>query len=175
MHNLRLLWDTLSDAQQEIWRTFANNLSVTNRLGLSSPTTGFLLFMKTNLELRRSFGTGIVFPGTFRLTPPPTAVSASFSASGAFTVNASPPLGEIAAGYFVYAQPFWRTTPSPGSSQLVFLVSLATGTLALDVRPQWEEHFGPMVEGQQFAIAVAALVSAVRRSSLVEVRDSVAA
>lgn len=159
----------------DFWATHAALLNTTNALGQSSPTTGYLLFIRVNLELRRGFSNAIASPANLVISGPPTNVATAFSASGDFTVTADPPTGAPAASYFIYGWPFW-TNVTPGSiPRLVFLQSPAANSLSFDVRSLWESHWGTMVEGQRFRIGVAALVFAVRRSQIISIPGTVAA
>ncbi len=173
--NVRNTWATLTDLQRDGWKTLARTTNTTNRLGVSSPTTGFNLFTKYNLELFLDSDDYIEDAPTTGITGSPRSVSADFEESGDFTVSANPPDGFGSALFLVYGFAFWRTTPSKEPCRLVHLTSLVAPSIDLDVKTEWEEHFGSMVEDQRFCIGVAARTSPAPRSLIIVVRDQVSA
>lgn len=54
--NSQRRWRTLSVSQREAWRTYANNIPETNRLGKTSHLSGFQMYIKTQVNLFSVFG-----------------------------------------------------------------------------------------------------------------------
>lgn len=175
MHGLRKRWRILPDLDRDAWDTHAALLNSTNTLGQSSPTTGYLLYIRVNLERRLGFSNAVGTPGALEITGPPVNIATAFSASGTFTITADPPIGTPAASFFMYGWPFWTNTKPGSIPRLVFLQSAPGNPLNFDVRSLWESHFGTMVEGQHFAIGLAALVLAIRRSQIISIPGTVTA
>lgn len=170
MYTLRRAWSSLTQLQKDAWQTRAALFLTTNAVGASSPISGFSLFIKVNLETRLDSESFIPDPTSFPVSAPPTNIVTTFSASGDYFVEADPPLPMLLGTYYVYGWPFWRTTESRTVPRFVFLAQRFGGSLFFNVRPDWEEHFGPMADGQQFALAIAFAKVFAFRSSLVELR-----
>ncbi|KKM73427.1 hypothetical protein LCGC14_1410640 [marine sediment metagenome] len=177
MHNLRRHWATLTALQQDLWNTAARDVLSTNRIGLSSPMTGFTYFIKTNK---------VAFPGTFSIVDEPesllsrdTPVSpfAAFSAAGAYSVGIANPFTPATLQIQVYGWPFWVDHPTKSVARLVFLKEASEFglTIVIALNPEWLAHFGPLAEGQRFSVGIKARVSASPFNPLTTIRGVVAA
>lgn len=175
MFTLRRAWSSLTSLQKSAWETRAVDFPTTNALGVSSPISGFQLFIKLNIESRLDSESFIPDPTDFPVSGPPTNVAAAFSESVDFIVSADPPSPMLLGTYYVFGWPFWRTTESRDVPRLVFLAQRTGPSLFFNVRSAWELHFGPMSENQRFAIAVGFANIFAFRGSLVELRAQVAA
>ncbi|KKM91774.1 hypothetical protein LCGC14_1225180 [marine sediment metagenome] len=175
MYNLRRAWSNLTTLQQNAWRTRANDFNTTNALGQSSPINGFQLFLKVNLESRLDSADFLPDPKEFPVSNAPLNVTAAFSAAAAFDVTATPNPPPTFGTYYVYGWPFWVDHDTRSVARLVFLASIFAITLNRNVRPEWELHFGSMVQNQRFTLAVGWARSLAFRSPLVIVRGTVAA
>lgn len=175
LQNIRITWSTLTAAQQASWNTLAKTTYTPNRIGQSSPMSAFHLFVRTNMQLRRNHDAIFADAPNLAVGPTPRTVAAAFSASGDFTINAQPPPGFGSAIFYAYGWPFWVNHDTRSSPRLVFLRRQAAPSIGLDVRAEWEQHFGTMVEGQRFVIAVATEVGNAPRSTQVIVRSAVTA
>lgn len=175
LQNIRTAWATLSDLQQSAWNTLANDTPSKNTLGLSSPMRGFQLFVRTNMHLRRNPDTIFEDAPTVSIGPTPRGIGAAFSSSGNFTVNGQPPNGFGLAFFYIYGWPFWVNHDTNSVARLVFLRLQGATSLNHDIRTEWEQHFGTMVEGQRFAIGIATEVGNTPRSVLIPIRSTVTA
>ncbi len=158
MQVLRNHWSTLTTLQQDLWRTAAGDINRTNVLGQSSPMSGFSYFIMTSR---------VVFPGTFSIVDEPAALRArdtpvnprvDFSVSIGFDVFIDNPSAPLPLQIQVYGWPFWIDHPTRSVPRLVFLDerTALTDPVADNVRPEWIDHFGNMVEGQRFTVGLKA-------------------
>lgn len=178
MSTLRQFWSTMTQLQRDAWQTAAVQILTTNALGVSSPMSGFTYFILTNKH--GVIDSPDIFPAPRDLDPRDFAVnpSATFSASGTFSCqidNPFPPITFLRID--VFGWPFWRTTPSKTVPRLVFLDGTTSSgdPIVLNVRPAWIQHFGDMVQGQQFAVAIRARFTASPFSPTTVFRQAVTA
>lgn len=177
MQLIRNHWSTLTTLQQDLWRTAANDIQRSNRLGQASALSGFTYFVMTNR---------VAFPGAFQIVDEPSALTrrdtpldptVAFSASGTFAVQIRIPLPLVLLGLQVYGWPFWVDHATRDVARLVFLVERfqLADPITHDVRPTWIEHFGDMVQGQRFAVGIKARQSNSPFNPLVIIQDTVSA
>ncbi len=156
MANLRRYWSTMTDLQKERWNTDAHDIPQTNALGVASPMSGFNYFIMTNKKAFPDIFTTFPFPAALEQKDFVVNPAASFSASGAYTVEADNPWTPGILRIRAYGWPFWRTTKSKEVARLVYLASWSATTdpITFNVRTAWLEHFGPLQEGQRYAIGI---------------------
>lgn len=174
-YNLRRHWSTLTALQQDAWRTRARDTPHTNRLGQTSPLSGFALFIRQNTLLRNDSEDIEDEPSAAPVGPPPRITSVVFSASGGYIIAVLPPKTFDSALFYLYGWPFLRDYDSPESCRVVFLRRVFAPSANVNLRPEWEEHFGPLVENQRFCFAVATQNADFGRSAQVFVKGIVAA
>lgn len=162
MSNIRRRWATLTDLQQNAWRTAAAELASTNRLGQSRPRNGFQYFVMTNK---------VVFPGpkTIIEDPPspdigtlPVNPTVEFSASVGLLVTIDNPGSPSFLQMQVYGWPFWVDHDTNAVARLVFLDerSASAEKVVDNVIGEWEQHFGPVQIGQRFAVGLKSRLNA---------------
>lgn len=144
-------WRAFDDEAKATWRTAAILVITTNRLGTSKPMTGFQYFIHANMISIPSRNAIFTIPPPPAFINPPQSSSIAFSAAGNYVVNAVKPVGIPVAIYHIFGWPFW-TNQRPGDiPRPVFLKSISTPSpLAQNIRPEWEDHFGSLQEGQFF-------------------------
>lgn len=170
----RNAWSTMTDLQRAAWNTLALTIPTTNRLGVTSPTNGFHLFVRFNLQRRNTPDTLRFDAPTQGIGQPPQGFNLAFSAAGDFTINAQPPPDFGAAIYFMYGQPFWTNEPTSQPCRVVFLAQFTAPGLTFNLRPFWETRFGTMVEQQRFCAGIAAMTANTFRSEILIIRGKVA-
>ncbi len=177
MQNLQRHWSTLTTLQKDAWQTAANDINQTNSLGQASPMNGFQFFIMTNK---------VVFPAVFSILEEPAVLqpfdvvdspAVSFSAAGAYDVQIANPIAPFFLRLQVYGWPFWRTTISKEVARLVFIAELNafSDPVVLNVRTAWLEHFGPLQEGQRFAVGIKARTGSSPFNHMSVLRDTVGA
>lgn len=155
-------WSTLTTAQQTRWNTAATQIETTNALGLSSPISGFEYYIKTNK---------VAFPGSFSVVDEPNTLTPSDivnTPAAILSVSAFVRATAINSEFpnfmkiQVYGWPFWVDHATKSFPRVVFLKELSSDLtiLTIDFRPEWEDHFGPVVEDQHVAIGIKARISA---------------
>lgn len=156
MSRIRRRWATLTDEQQNTWRTAAATLSSTNRIGQTRPMSGFQYFVMTNKTADPELLTIFLFPQNLQDEDFAINPAATFSASGAYTVQMDNPFITTFLRMHAYGWPFWRTTKSKDVPRLVYLASFSSDAdpVTFNVRTAWIEHFGALQEGQQYAIGI---------------------
>ncbi len=156
MQSLRNFWSTLTALQQDAWRTAAADINRTNALGQSSPLSGFGYFIMTNKTAFPGFFETFPFPAN--LLPQDVAVNpaASFSAAAAYTVQIDNPVALTFLRLYAYGWPFWRDTPSRDVARLVFIRETTSDSdpVTMDIKTEWLQHFGPLQEGQRYAVGI---------------------
>lgn len=147
-------WRGLTDEQKAAWAVSAANFPTTNRLGATSPTSGFLHFLDVSTRARLT-GAGINdLPNTLGTAPEPLAVTGAFSVSGSYAITANS--GGAGLGqFFLYGQAFARNWPAKAAPRLRFLQSQFGSDINVDVKATWSPLFGEIQEDQQFVIGVA--------------------
>ena len=173
MFNVRRAWSGLTEAEQLTWTTIATGILRTNRLGQSSPLSGFELFVKSNLELRLASSSFLDAADAQGASGAPRSVSSTFKVSTTFLVTAQPPEGFGTAIFFVYGWPYWVDHDTKSPPRLRFLATTGAASLSLDVKALWEALWGPMVDTQRYVIGVAAQVGGRRRSQIILDRGTV--
>lgn len=175
MQLTRNAWRDMTDPQRAAWETLAITMPTTNALSVTSPTSGFRLFVRFNLERRNTTDTLELQAPTQGIGGPPRTFSVVFSAAGDFTILANPPTGFGAAIYFMYGWPFWTNRHTTEPCRIVFLKRQAAAGLTIDIRSVWEARFGTMVEGQRFCLGLATLTGSSFRSEILIIRGEVTA
>ena len=175
MQYTRNAWSGMSDLQRAAWSTLARTMPTTNVLGLTSPTNGFRLFLRFNLERRNDPDVLEFDAPTEGIGAPPRTFSIVFEESGDFTINANPPEGFGAAVYHMFGWPFWTNEHTTEPCRIVFLKSQAAPGLTFDIRSIWEARFGTMLEGQRFCVGISSMTSSSFRSEILILRGEVAA
>lgn len=173
--NVRRTWSTLTALQQDAWRTSASDINSTNALGQSSPMSGFNLFVKVNTELIQSTDPIRLTPPINGVHPVPINPAATFSDAGAYTISADALPGFPNTFWFVYGWPFWTDHDSRDKARLVYLRTVITPGLTVNVKLEWTARFGALRETQRFAAGVAMTRVNFARSAIVILRDTVAA
>lgn len=174
MANLRRHWQQLSTDDQNTWRTAASTMSSTNALGVTSPMTGFRLFMKTQLARRHQGGSIDDTPNVAGTDIEPLDVAATFSASGAYTITANS--GPAGLGlFYLYGWPFARDWDARATARLRFLQIQFGSSISVNVKTAWVDLFGELQENQRFAIGVAYARATRFLSRIVQALDDTAA
>lgn len=156
MANIRRYWSTMTDLQKQTWTTAGHDIPQTNALGVSSPMTGFNYFVMTNKTVSPADHTIWPFPAELDERDFAVNPAATFSVSGSYTVQFDNPYPTTGLGLKAYGWPFWRTTKSKDVARLVFIAEWASFSdpVTVDIKSQWLEHFGPLQEGQRYAVGI---------------------
>lgn len=144
-------WRAFDNDAKATWQTAAILVISTNRLGTSKPMTGFQYFIHANMLAIPDRNAIFTIPPPPAFINPPGSSSVAFSAAGNYVVNATGPVGITVPIYHIFGWPFW-TNQSPGQiPRPVFLKSFSgAGAKVENIRPEWEDHFGSLQEGQFF-------------------------
>lgn len=154
MNDVRHAWKDLTPEQQTAWKTAALTQPTTNALGQTSPISAFNLFVRTAIQLLYGFEAIPILPAPAGLGESVQNVTVDFSAAGDYNVLADALQAPIVATYLYYGWPFWTDKPTRSVPRLVFLLATVTIGVLTNLRPQWEARFGPLKQGQQFAIGI---------------------
>lgn len=174
-NNSLVLWVALDDDERTAWQTAAKLHPSTNRVGETSPRNGFTYFMHVRLRNRLIGGESLPLPPREGETQPPLNVTASFSLTTGYDVDADPPTGVTPAKFDIFGYPFYASHETKDVPRWVFLADASIGSMPLDVETQWTAIFGALQLGQQFAVGVNVLAAFSTRSPRTVVRSSVTA
>ncbi len=170
--NFQTAWSALPDKTRAAWRTLALVTNTSNRLGVSSPSSGFLLFMRYNVELQGFTAIEFTDPPTGGTGPLPRDIVGDFSVAGTYNFEGQPPSGFGAAIFYLYGRSFPRDHDRAGPCRLVFLEHVTSASLDRDVKTIWQARWGAAVVGQRFCIGVRAKTGDSTLSPMVEVRGA---
>ena len=175
MQSVRNFWKTLTDEQQDSWTTTARDTPHTNRLGVTSPISGFQLMVQTNIRV-------VLGGDALESVPLPGGVSAvvqnvtvDFSAAGDYDILGDALDPPTVSRYLLYGWPFYTDKPTRSVPRLRFLRFVAGIGFGGDFRTQWVDLFGELQVGQQFAIGVTGRIPSQAFADLVIVRGEVSA
>lgn len=151
---VRNAWKQLTVEQKAAWATAAALRPSTNRLGQASPMSAFLLFVRTNVPRLYSFELIAELPAIGGVGPTIKNVVPNFSEAGEYRVTGDAIEPPIVATYIYYGWPFWTDRPTKSVPRLAFLRATITIGASADLRNDWIARFGPLREGQQFAVGI---------------------
>lgn len=177
LSNVRRQWSTLTAPQQDAWSSAAAEIPRTNRLGQTSPLTGFTYYVMTHTSVFLDPRQFIVAPPTPSVLDEVVSPTCAFSVASGLDVSVDGAPGPLLKRLQVYGWPFWFSHTTNNIARLVFLAerNVPPAGLSVDLTPEWESHFGPVQLGQRYSCVIKARFSASPFAPSVEFRQTVVA
>lgn len=144
------LWKTLTDAQRQAWRTWAQNNPVSDVFGSVSPLAGNAAFIALNTRLSKAGDANIVIPPT---TGAPVGVTVDEAivnlgtGDNGLTLSKDPLDAGIKAWVWACVLDSPAITYSRNLERLV-LVTAAGAVSPVEINAELETRFGTLQEGQ---------------------------
>ncbi len=159
-------WGGLTTGQQDAWRTAARNLLATNVLGESSPRGGFNFYMQLWMTFRRPSGDNNLLPPVDGQSAAPSNVSAVFDVGGPYNVDSDVPATTGIPSYQIWGYAFASDRENNNPPRLRFIATSNPISVPQDIQPAWDALFGPLQEGQRFAVGFSSFTSFAWRSEV---------
>ena len=161
----KTLWQDLSAAEYLRWRVLAEQLTRTNRLGVTSKRTPFSLFMLHNLNLLLAGSTLTRIPLVIEPAAPVSVTNVTFTAGGSYRMYITRADGVGAGWVYLYGSRPMRTTPSRSPYIWRFLGPKSFfGVDPVDIEAKWDPVLGPPAAGEFVHIKLSLIGTAGRRN-----------
>jgi len=150
--NAAAQWKTLSTAERNAWKTYAANRPRANRLGASSPRSGYAAFVQYTVA-RAPDGPAVDPIPPIEYTRQEMfnySLASTISNGIEFTFDTPSPL--VSKQWLIYGRPLYRDTiPSFNNTWTGFGAHVDTGT-TVNVDDYWEDFWPMPVLGQAVAL-----------------------
>ena len=147
-------WRALTVLEQTAWRTYAQNIPLSNRLGTTRLISGYQTFLKIHMT-RFNFTTVILAdPPVVFLRQPIHAFQLSSSVASGIIIDFTdddPTSGRTA---YVYGHPFFRVTLPSSNNAWIFLATVVTTGALWDITTAWGLRFAQPILTQAIAVRV---------------------
>lgn len=155
--NASRTWRELSNEQRSSWRALAPGYPITNRLGQTSPPSGYTLFLEVVIRGLRIWGFQFMDPPAQLPVPILESIASTFEVSGDYTLSF-----EISTPVFIVRLQVWgarhfsKVIPKtrPRWREIVILPSAGGGSAPVNIRAEWEAVFGTMAIDEAYSLKV---------------------